>query len=210
MNQPWLPMAFAAVLTAVLAPGARAADPRYVAPPGLYDITSSTARGDGRGGLHGMPGEAPTRTCIPATKPGAIPEQMLAGGCTGQPGVVKGDGMVSVASCPWGKMTLTMRRVDARNWENVIEQERSGAGGKQDLRASTAPLMAMLRQQARSGTNAERAEAREALAGMEKEIREAEAALRANAESGDEETEAGPPVRTRTVIRMKRIAETCK
>ncbi|MCD2517289.1 hypothetical protein LQ564_13325 [Massilia sp. G4R7] len=232
MNKSWL------ALAAILVSQAQAADPRYVPTPGLYEFTSSTLRvtqsesgtsrdqrdidansnqdvrfqrEDGRSGQYNIPGNTPARTCIQPTKSGAIPAQMLAGGCIGKPGVVKGDSMVSVANCPWGKMTLSMRRLDDRNWENIVEEERSGArGGKQDLRASTAPLMAMLRQQASTGTPAQRAEAREALAGMEQQIKEAEAALRENADIIDDDVDAGSPVRTRTVIRMKRVADTCR
>lgn len=233
MNKPWLPMAFAAFL----ASNAQAADPRYVPTPGLYEFTTSSVRvtqsesgasrhqtdtdansnqdvrfqrEDGSSGRYNLVGNTPARTCIQPTKSGVIPAQMLAGGCIGKPGVVKGDSMVSSANCPWGKMTLTMRRIDDRNWENVVEEDRSSPGGKQDLRASTAPLMAMLRQQASTGSAAQRAEARETMAGMEQQIKEAEAAMRENADIiGDEEVDA-QPVRTRTVIRMKRVADTCK
>ena len=233
MNKLWL------FLAATFVTNAQAADPRYVPTPGLYEFTTSTERvarspngtsrhqtdvdadsnqdvrfqrEDGSTGRYGMAGNTPARTCIQPTKAGVIPAQMLAGGCIGKPGVVKGDSMVSVANCPWGKMTLSMRRVDERNWENIVEQERGGVagGGKQDLRASTAPLMAMLRQQASSGTAAQRAEARETLAGMEQQIKEAEAALRENADIIGDDVDTGSPVRTRTVIRMKRVAETCR
>jgi len=233
MNKPWAPIALAAILVS----NAQAADPRYVPTPGLYEFTTSSERvarspsgtsrhqtdtdansnqdvrfqrEDGSSGRYNFAGNTPARTCVQPTKAGVIPAQMLAGGCIGKPGVVKGDSMVSSANCPWGKMTLTMRRIDDRNWENVVEEDRSSAGGKQDLRTSTAPLMAMLRQQASTGSAAQRAEARETLAGMEQQIKEAEAALRENADIiGDEEVDA-QPVRTRTVIRMKRVADTCK
>lgn len=236
----WMPLAMAVCVAADAGAGpAPATDSRYMAPPGLYEVHIQSdrltrspdgrsireqidvgAEGDhkvrysnseGRTGSYGVAGDKPHRSCIPAVKSAAIPPQMLAGGCVGKPGVVKGERMVSEASCPWGKMTFTSRRVDDKTWENTIDEERKGgASGAGNMRANVAPLKAMLEQAAKTGSAADRAKAREALAGIEQQIRESEAARAGMPEPPEAAAGAGAPRITKTVIRLTRVADSCK
>ncbi|MEW6759524.1 MAG: hypothetical protein AB1437_01760 [Pseudomonadota bacterium] len=236
----WMPLAMAAFVAADAGAGAvSATDSRYMAPPGLYEVHIQSDRttrspdgrsmreqidvgvegdhkvrysnSEGRTGSYGLAGDKPHRSCVPAAKPGAIPAQMLAGGCVGKPGVVKGDRMVSEASCPWGKMTFSARRVDAKTWENTIDEERNGSvAGAGNMRSNVAPLKAMLEQAAKTGNAKERAEAREALAGIDRQIKESEAARADLPDLPEAAAGAGSPRITKTVIRMTRIADSCK
>lgn len=238
----WMPLALAACIAVDAGAGpVSATDSRYMAPPGLYEVRIqsdwSTRSPDGRSireqidvgtdgdynvryrnsegrtGSYGLAGDKPHRSCVPAVKTAAIPPQMLAGGCVGKPGVVRGDRMVSEASCPWGKLTFSSRRVDEKTWENTVDEERNGNPAAADPRASMAPLKAMLEQAARTGSAAERAKARETLAGIERQIKEMEAARADMPDMSDmpqPPAGAASPRTTKTVIRMTRIADSCK
>lgn len=215
---------------ASLALGASAADNRHVPPPGLYEFQVVTDRAlnspggsvavrtqgdsrtgteqaqyrtsEGRTGRHTVTG-APAQVCIPATKPGAVPPQLLASGCVSKGGKVEGDRMVFHNSCSWGQMTMTMRQVDSKTWESTTKFAQTGMPSAYQQAGGMAFLRAAAENAARNGTPEERRQAQEMLAGLkehEKQMKDMPAMPPG----------AGGGMRIDSVTRMTRIADSCK
>lgn len=104
-------------------------------------------------------GGAPVTQCVKAGPP-PLPPAFSKGACTNQGTRRSAQGVVLVESCPTGKLTLTIRRLDARTWEYVTEM---------DMSSGTTPNLdgtrTMLQMAARSAESpADRARAAKALA----------------------------------------------
>jgi len=196
------------VLLAVAAhAGAAARVPQEMPPPGLYriDLDSKMEEKVGKNGytIHsrtdGGSGDESTRSVIagrdsgtrvvkggpPLTQcikagPPVIPPAFAKGMCKTQSTSRTAEGLVQVAACPSGKLTLRVRRLDEKTWEYVTDT---------DMSSGTTPNLdgtrTMLEMAARSAsTAAERAQAAKALAElpraqakMDQERVQAEAAL---------------------------------
>lgn len=144
-----------AIALSFAAGAAIAANDRYLPPPGLYEIqvvntltsrspsgttqtrdtfdekggvSSEYRREDGSRATHAVAGNAPNRTCIGPTKSGALPKDMAMDGCTASKGEVIGGEMVVVQSCPWGKMKIHMRQIDAKTWQTSMNMVKSNSG----------------------------------------------------------------------------------
>jgi hypothetical protein len=196
------------VLLAVAAcAGAAARVPQEVPPPGLYRVdldskmeekvgqhayaihsrtdggsgdesTRSVAAGQDSG-TRVAKGSAPLTQCIKAGPP-ALPSHLAKGVCKTLSTSRTAEGLVQVASCPSGKLTLRIRRLDDKTWEYLTDTDMSsGTTPKLD---GTRTMLEMAAHGA--STAAERAEAKKALAGlpraqaqMDQERVKAEAAL---------------------------------
>jgi len=180
-------------LLALAAAGAGAApDTRYMPPPGLYqvDIVSERRldspagtpqdrstidgasgavatrfrRADGSEGSHAVAGEGAQRVCIKPVKSVEMPKELLGAGCTIGKGQVVGGQMVATNSCPWGKVKTSMRQVDARTWETIVESAIVRAPSAAEAAGGLAFVRSMAEKMAREGNPQERAEAQRALA----------------------------------------------
>ena len=177
------------LLTLAAQAQAAATVPQELPPPGLYRVDSTTRkdekvgpheasttfRSDGAsgdqasrsviagqdGGARIDKGDAPLTQCI---KAGAqvLPPAFAAAACKTQPPSRSAQGLVQVAACPTGKVTLRIRRLNATTWEYVTETDMSG-GATPNLDGTRAML-----QMAASGaaSAADRARAARALADM--------------------------------------------
>lgn len=106
-------------------------------------------------------GGAPVTQCVKAGPP-TLPPAFGKGTCTNQETRRSAQGVVLVESCPTGKLTLTIRRLDARTWEYVTEM---------DMSSGTTPNLdgtrTMLQLAAKSAESpADRARAAKALADL--------------------------------------------
>jgi hypothetical protein len=229
---PWLP-------ALVLASGAAqaAADNRHIPPPGLYEFQIVTDRkasspagsvavrtdgdsatgteraqyrtSDGRTAMSSATG-APTNICIPATKPGAIPPQLLAAGCVGKPGILQGDRMVFHTSCSGIQTTTTMRQIDSRTWESTVKVVQTGMPSAADQKAGMAFLRAAAENAARNGTPEERRQAQEMLAGFKNHEKDMAQAMKNMPPMPQMPPGAGGGMDIESVTRMTRIADRCK
>lgn len=248
MNRP------VATLTAqllALAAGGACAAPHDLPPPGLYRLDTDTTvqqkigphdattdyRTDGRSGdqaTHSIvagqsdggrvaKGSGPVTQCVRSGPPALLPPNAK-GVCKTLSSTHGAKGFVQVASCPVGKMTLTLRRLDDKTWETIEELDMS-SGTRPDL-GGTRTLLEMA---ARHGETArDRAEAAQALAKMPQMeaafasgSAQADATMRealAKARTPEEKAMARQaiarmngqvPIQSRTRSTMTRIADTC-
>lgn len=238
------------IAAALFAATAHAAAPE-LPPPGLYRIDSEGQARHGMGphearisvrtggasgdettrsvvagqdsGSRTTRGSGPLTHCVKAGPP-VVPPAFAKGLCKTQSTSRSADGMVQVASCPTGALTLRIRRLDDRTWEYVTET---------DMSSGTTPNLGgtrtMLEMAARgAGTAEERARAAKALA----ELPRMEAALnrdRAGAETALQQALADAktpqeaalvrqamarihgrvPIKTRERTTLTRIADHC-
>lgn len=174
-------------IAAALLSGTAPAAAQELPPPGLYRIDSEgeTRHGIGRhearisfrsdgasgdettrsvvagqdSGSHTSRGSAPLTHCVKAGPP-VIPPAFAKGLCKTQSTTRGAQGMVQVASCPTGKLTLRIRRLDDKTWEYITETDMS-SGTMPDLGGTRT----MLEMAARGASTAEeRARAAKALA----------------------------------------------
>ena len=182
-----------AIALALAATAAMAApDTRYMTPPGLYrvevvdDLTVRSPNGaiskhttvdaatgnmdtrfrrkDGSGGTQRLAGDGAQEVCVQPTKSVELPKGLRIDGCNATKGQVISNAMVSVHNCPWGKITISQRQVNASTWERTMESVTTGVPGVGVAGDSYAVPRAMAEQAARTGNAKERAEAQEALA----------------------------------------------
>lgn len=221
--------------TAMAAAVPAAQDPAYLPPPGLYQfdvVSDRTSHGSGgktfthetqdgasgrlqartrstEGGQagHAFKGSGPMQVCMPATKPGAIPKNLVIDGCKAMKGeVIKGQ-MVAVQNCPWGNMKITLRRVDARTWENTTEiVEAVGAPQGED---DEHPLREVYEDWVKNGTAEEKAEGRRLLAEARKYEAERKAMPKRGAASADPGMKGTPLFEEKSVLRLTRLGN-CK
>lgn len=178
----------ASVLLAVTAhAGAAARVPQEMPPPGLYRIDldskmeekvgkvgytihSRTDGGSGNestrsvidgqdSGTRVAKSSAPLTQCIKAGPP-VLPPQLAKGVCKTLSTSRTAEGLVQVAACPSGKVTVRTRRLDEKTWEYLTET---------DMSSGTTPNLdgtrTMLEMAARGASTAgERAQAAKALA----------------------------------------------
>ena len=232
------------------APQAQSA-PLDLPPPGLYRVDDDTRvrqqagphelsvdfQTDGRSGdqssqarVAGMSdggrtskGSGPLTQCIRSGPPVLLPPT-AAGVCKTLSTTRSGAGLVQVASCPTGKMTLTMRRLGERTWETVTELDMS-SGTRPDLGGTRSLLELAARQ---GGSARERAEAAKALAALPRMQGEMDAdrvragagldAALTKARTPEEKAlvrqalarmDGQVPVKTRSRVTLTRIAATC-
>jgi hypothetical protein len=181
------------LLGAVLALGTGAAQQAdsYFAPPGLYELQATADLGLRKpdGSATAAVVQKPQLLCAKTAQGSSLPQRWLDSGCAALPGVVQGDRMVFDSSCPWGRVSLSFRRVDAQTWESSLEESRQPATGT-GLRADP-ELRRMMGEVAASGAPAEREAARRSLAAM------------------DAKQQDAAPVRTAMLVRIKRVARDC-
>lgn len=181
-----------AALLAVASGAGAAPDTRYMPPPGLYQVeivsersvdspagtvqdrsTVDAATGavdtrfrraDGSQGRHTVAGDGAQRVCIRPVKSVEVPKELLGAGCTVGKGQVVGQHMVATNTCPWGQVKTSMRQVDARTWETVVESAIVRAPTGAEAAGGLAFVRSMAEKAAREGNPQERAEAQRALA----------------------------------------------
>ena len=173
-----------------LATGAAQRDDRYFPPPGLYELEATADLGlrNPDGSVSTAVVQKPQLICARTAQGRSLPQRWLDSGCVAVPGVVQGDRMVFDSICPWGRVNLSFRRVDAQTWESSLEELRQPATGT-GLRADP-ELRRMLGEVAAKGDPAEREAARRSLAAM------------------DAQQDAAP-VRTAMLVRIRRVAPDC-
>lgn len=235
MKQHILTIAGAVALGLVItsASAAAAPDPAYLPPPGLYQVDVVTdrvshsaggktttrrtedgasgaqknqfRRSEGKAGSYAVGGAGPNRMCLGPTAPGALPKNLKIDGCNASKGQVIGGQMVAMHSCPWGKMKLSMRKVDARTWETTTEMsEVANGGGDNHLH----PLRDVYEEMARSSDPKERAEGKKLLAEAKQFEEEMKDAPRDDVAAGGP-TMGGLVAQQKSVIRMTRVGD-CK
>ncbi|VXB43377.1 hypothetical protein [Massilia sp. 9I] len=181
------------LLGAVLVLGTGAAGPeeRHFAPSGLFELQAAVDLGmrnpDGGAVL-----QKPKLLCAKIPQQQGLPKNMRDSGCTDVPGVMQGDRVVFDSACPWGRAHFAVRQVDAQTWESTLEEERLPLAGGAGLRADP-ELRRMMADVGRHGDPDEREAARRTLAEME----------------AKEQGAGRAPIRTRVVVRMKRLAPDC-
>lgn len=116
-------------------------------------------------------GNGPVTYCVKSVTGGTLPPQ--ANACKLQSTTQLKDAFVHAVSCPFGKLTLTVRQLDKTHWEYINEVDMVTTGAAPNLSA----LVPMLEQQAEHGaTPKERAEARRQLAQLPQMQKEGDAA----------------------------------
>jgi len=172
MKNPLCPaLAFALALAG--AASVRAADTRYLPPPGLYQVDivgNLKARSpghaierndtyDGESGSvdseftrngsgpvkHMIPGGGPLRTCIGPAKPGALPKGVAIDGCKATKGEVVNGEMIAVHNCPSGSMKIHLRQIDAKTWQTSVERVQPGGGDAGPARKEMKTVMRLTR-----------------------------------------------------------------
>lgn len=184
--------ALRALVLAVASNAALAADTSYMPPPGLYQVeivsersVNSPAgavqdrstvdaatgavdtrlrRADGSQGRYAVEGDGAQRVCIKPVKSVEVPKELLGAGCTVGKGQVLGQQMVATNSCPWGKVKTSMRQVDAKTWETVVESAIVRAPTGAEAAGGLAFVRSMAEKMVREGNPQERAEAQRTLA----------------------------------------------
>lgn len=181
------------LLGAVLALGTGAAGPeeRHFAPPGLYELRATADLGL-RNPEDGAVFQKPHLLCQKTGQQRGLPQVMLDQGCPDVPGELQGDRIVFDSSCPWGRASFSVRQVDAQTWESSLEEERHPLAGGAGLRSNPG-LRSRMADVARKGDPAEREAARRTLAEMD----------------ATEQGAGKAPIRTRVVVRLKRLAQDC-
>lgn len=241
----------APLLALALAAGGAGAAPHDLPPPGLYRLDSDTRvqekigphdatvdfHTDGRSGdqtrratvagqsdgARVAKGSGPVTQCVRSGPPALLPPNAK-GVCKTLSSTHGPKGFVQVASCPVGKMTLTLRRLDDKTWETIEELDMS-SGTRPDL-GGTRTLLEMAARH--GGTARERAEAAQALAQLPRmEATMASDSARADAMMQEALAKARTPqekeiarqaiarmngqvpIQSRTRSTMTRIADTC-
>jgi hypothetical protein len=174
-----------------LGTGAAGQDERHFAPPGLYELRATVDLGlrdpDG-----GTVFQKPQLLCNRVAQKQGLPQVMLDKGCLDVPGVLQGDRVMFDSSCPWGRASFSVRQVDAQTWESSLEEERHPQADGAGLR-SHPELRSKIAEVARNGDPGERDAAQRTLAEMDATPQSAGRA----------------PIRTRMVVRIKRVAQDC-
>ncbi len=181
------------LLAAVLALGTGAAgtEERHFAPSGLFELRTTADLGL-RNPDDGVALHKPQLLCAKTPQRKGFPQEMRDSGCPDVPGVLQGDRVVFDSTCPWGRAHFSIRQVDAQTWESVLEEERDPLAEGTGLRANR-QLRGMMAEMARNGDPDEREAVRRTLAEME----------------AKEQGAGRAPIRTRVVVRMKRLAPAC-
>lgn len=175
----------------VLGTGAAGPEDRHFAPAGLFELQATADLGL-RNPDDGAVFQRPQQICAKTAQQKGLPQRMRDSGCVDVPGVLQDDRVVLDSTCPWGRATFSVRQVDAQTWESILEEERHPAGGGAGLRTDP-ELRRMMADVARNGDPQEREAARRTLAEME----------------AKEQGAGRAPIRTRVVVRMKRLAQEC-
>ncbi|MGX9218020.1 hypothetical protein ACWV27_06405 [Massilia varians] len=136
--------------------------------------------------------QKPQLLCNKVAQKRSLPQVMLDKGCPDVPGVLQGDRVVFESTCPWGRASFSVRQVDAQTWESSLEEERHPLADGAGLR-SHPELRSKMAEVARNGDPGERDAARRTLAEMDAMPQGAGRA----------------PIRTRMVLRIKRVAQDC-
>lgn len=175
----------------VLGTGAAGPEDRHFAPAGLFELQATADLGL-RNSDDGAVLQKPQQLCAKTAQQRGLPQVMRDSGCADVPGVLQGDRIVFDSTCPWGRAHFSVRQVDEQTWESILEEERhpsaSGAGLRTDPE-----LRRMMADVAKNGDPEEREAARRTLAEME----------------AKEQGAGRAPIRTRVVVRMKRLAPDC-
>ena len=174
-----------------LGTGAAAPEARHFAPSGLFELQAKVDIGL-RNPDDGAVLQKPQMLCARTAQRQGLPQQMRDSGCTDVPGVLQGDRVVFDSTCPWGRAQFSVRQVDAQTWESILEEERQPLAEGAGLRADP-ELRRMMADVARHGDVDEREAARRTLAEME----------------AKEQGAGRTTIRTRVVVRMKRLAQDC-
>lgn len=242
------PVAYAAPATPAT-PATRAAQ-QELPPPGLYRVDSdariqhkaaphatTTIHTDGGsgdqvsrsvvagidGGRQVARGGAPVTQCVRAGTP-ALPPALGKAACKTESTTRTKDGVVHLASCPTGKLSLKVRRLDDRTWEYITEMDMS-TGSTPNLDGTRTMLEMAARGAAKAQDRAEAARALAELprmqAGMDRERAGAEAALQQALADARTPQEAAlvrqamarihgrVPIQTRDRTTLTRIADHC-
>lgn len=175
----------------VLGTGAAGPEDRHFAPSGLFEIQATADLGlrnpDGGAVL-----QKPELHCAETAQRRGLPQAMRDSGCADVPGVLQGDRVVFDSTCPWGRAHFSVRQVDEQTWESILEEERHPSAGGAGLRTNP-DLRRMMAEVANNGDPEEREAARRTLAEME----------------AKQQGVGRAPIRTRVVLRAKRLAQDC-
>jgi hypothetical protein len=141
----------AGTVTAAGVPGTR-----FAPPPGLYRIEIANPGQNGAAA-------SPQRICVKPYKTVGMPEELFREGCTFAQAEVVGERKVTVNSCPWGKVKISLRQLDANTWESALESARGPARAPSDFEKSVSLARAGAEKMASSAEPQERARGENAM-----------------------------------------------